>query len=86
MPVTFDSLRSPCGTPCRRAAKNAVSTAEKVTKNAVSLTAKLNHDGCISQCFLSSSSRRVIAKRYRGNFLNYNSHVIFWCFAFLFKF
>jgi len=27
-----DSLRSPYGTPCRRAAKNAVSAAKKVTK------------------------------------------------------
>ena len=33
MPVTFrDSLRSPYGTPCRRAAKSAVLVQRKVTK------------------------------------------------------
>ena len=41
---------------------------QKVTKKCRNLTTKLEHDGCISQCFLSSSSREVIAKRYRGYF------------------
>ena len=49
-------------------------TAKKVTKNAATLTAKLEHDGCISQCFLSSSSRGFIAKRYRGYFFVLHLH------------
>ena len=57
----------PTGRPSG-AQQTTLSAAKKVTKNAVSLTAKLNHDGCISQCFLSSSFREIIAKRYRGYF------------------
>ena len=41
---------------------------KKVTKKCRNLTTKLEHDGCISKCFLSSSSRGFIAKRYRGYF------------------
>ena len=43
---------------------------QKVTKKCRNLTTKLEHDGCISQCFLSSSSREIIAKRYRGYFFS----------------
>jgi len=41
---------------------------QKVTKKCRNLTTKLEHDGCISQSFLSSSFRGFIAKRYRGYF------------------
>ena len=41
---------------------------QKVTKKCRNLTTKLEHDGCISQGFLSSSFREIIAKRYRGYF------------------
>jgi hypothetical protein len=62
----FDSLRSPYG--C--SANYAVLQQKKVTKKC----RKLNHDGCISQCFLSSSSREFIAKRYRGYFFVLHLH------------
>ena len=55
----------PTGRPSG-AAQTTLCNTKKVTKNAATLTAKLDHDGCISQCFLSSSSREIIAKRYRG--------------------
>ena len=41
---------------------------QKVTKKCRNLTTKLEHDGCISQGFLSSSFRGFIAKRYRRYF------------------
>ena len=47
---------------------------KKVTKKCRNLTAKLDHDGCISKCCLSSSSRGIIAKRYRGYFFVLHLH------------
>ena len=67
-PVTFWFASLTLRVALQALRKLRCTTAKKVTKNAVSLTAKLNHDGCISQGFLSSSFREVIAKRYRGCF------------------
>ena len=70
----FYSLRSPYGAPFRRSANYAVLQQKKVTKKCRNLTAKLDHDGCISKCCLSSSSRGFIAKRYRGYFFVLHLH------------
>ena len=70
----FYSLRSPYGAPFRRSANYAVLQQKKVTKKCRNLTAKLDHDGCISKCFLSSSSRGFIAKRDRGYFFVLHLH------------
>jgi hypothetical protein len=66
MPVTFDSLRSPYGTPFRRAANYAVSTAKKVTKNAVSLTTT----GASHRVFCPAVSERLSPSGIGGTFLS----------------
>jgi len=67
-PVTFCiRFAHPMGRPLG-AAQTTLCYSKKSNQKCRNLTAKLDHDGCISQCFLSSSSRGLIAKRYRGYF------------------
>jgi len=69
MPVTFCiRFAHPTGRPSGAAQTTLCCSKKKSPKNAATLTAKLDHDGCISQCCFSSSSRGFIAKRYRGYF------------------
>ena len=64
----------PSGRPSGAQQTTLCQQQKKVTKKCRNLTAKLDLDGCISKCCLSSSSRGFIAKRDRGYFFVLHLH------------